>query len=371
MYNKELKKPHNRLFSNLGYSGIFSDKFELKWSDAPELFRKLASVKSTTASKMHAEKSEMFFEQQFTYNKVKYLASFHPITSFAYLCRIYPEEYFLKFAYSDLYTSIAEIRKDAVGIAADINILKEALAAEDMLDKYRDMIDEYLLHAEAIMSSAKGISDMFDISHLCEYVLITEKLSHTSSKFGKYNVQLGRSVDFTVNIKKSVARINYTVFESALIGIGKILYLILDRGDEAFLHITEKQNGSLAVYASAPYKADFDFVRLDHDIKMINCLFECLCGESKFFRSDDKLTVKATVPAYLSNYVNRIKAKDELYAEFDEYGRELTGFHSFISQRNGKVEFHCPKEELAVDISDVLADVILGELIDPEYPYLM
>lgn len=365
MYNKEIKDRH--LFSNLGYSGIISDKLEIKWSDAPVLFRKLVTVKSTAAKKANAVKADIFFEQKFTHNKVKYLATFYPVTYSDFLCIIYPEEYFLKFAYSDLYSMISGIKADAIGIAADIDIMREILTQEGLLEKYRDTVDEYMTHAGSIITSTDSIIRMFDISHICEYVMISEKLDGTIRQLERYNNQLDKKVGFDVDIKKSVARINYTVFESAIMDLGKVLWSVLAPGEEAYLKITEKKDGSLSVSTSAPYSKDHDFPSIEHDIRIINCLFECLCGDSKFYKNDDKFIFKATVPAYLSNYVNRIKVRDEIFAESEDYGREITGFHSFISQRNGKIQFHSHKEKYQADISTILADVILGDLINFDY----
>lgn len=354
-------------FSRLGYCVIMTRELNMFWADVPELYKKLISLRGFKAAKDAAFPTDSPFEQRFTYSGVKYRALMLPLNDGHYMCRVYPEECFLKHSYSEMYSCVTGIKNDAVSMISGIEELKERLAGDGLLDEYRDLLDGQMKSAEAVLADSRSITKLFDTEHMCEYVPINTMLSFTVSRLKKFNIELGKTVDISVSIEKSVARINYTVFEAAVLGISKLLYMIMNAGGDADIRIKGRENGSISIYSSTAFNKKFDFNRIERDIRILNCMFESLSGHSRFYRADNNFIVKASVPAYLSNYVNRIKTDDEIFDNIEDVPI-INSLGSFMMYSDGNnVEFCSSKKQPEISVSVLLTEIILGELLDPSF----
>ena len=117
----------NVKFSQLGYTFIFDDDFRCLYSDSNSMAERLKGCRSIRNAMIVNRGRCQPFEHRFSFGKVRYRAAFIPFFEFCYICRVYPEDCYMRCAYSELYKSIFDIRnaiKNTVRAATGIRTVR-------------------------------------------------------------------------------------------------------------------------------------------------------------------------------------------------------------------------------------------------------
>jgi hypothetical protein len=358
----------NDKFGRIGFNAIFDYDMKVAWSNEKRLFRKIASSNIfMEAYKTSAENREPF-ENLLTYNGVRFKAVFLPLTDRRYLCIAYPEDRFVRFAYSEMYMRIFNIRRSAEKIAAVSPDIYEVLKQFEASDDVMKLIEDQTRFAESVKYDADSISRIFDADRMCEYVSIRDKIKETFSHIKKYNTIISRYVTFDADIDCSVAKINYSLFEAALLEIVRIMYKYLPEGGSGSIIIRGNRDIGIRVEISAQRRDDFDVKDIDYEVRDIKCAFEYLGGSSVVSLGNDGLFVRATAPAALSNFNCRVKSYDLTDAPEDDAYEILSGYTGLtvdeLKHTEGTVQFRSPVVEPEYPISEVLSDAVLRPLVE-------
>ncbi len=353
-------------YGRIGFTGILNPDFTLAWSDCPDLFKKIITLKSVLAAKAVGTALFRTFRHCFTKNGIKYCAVFTPISDKYYLCRIYPEDFFLKNAFSEIYSYVHTIKVDSMSTFLDLREFIGTHSGDFPDEEYETFLEEKAASAERIYTFARNILSTFDKSHMCEYVPIEKFLDSTFSHIRMYNAVRKKEVLLETKINAPVARINYSVLESCIYIVVKIFYKILQTGESVTLSVRSDADGSLYMNARHKLTAEFDENDLSRDLRLLRCSMESLGGYAKFYISEDSIVFRSSVPAALSNYVKRIKKVNRRISMEDSDLFELRGLDDiFDSYEKNFVKFRSVREMPDFDLSSVLAGIILGS--DDEY----
>lgn len=357
------------LFSRVGYSCVFENNMDVVWSNNSRLFRKLVSTRLFSNSFKLASSLHSVFEFRLMCDGIRYRIQLLTLPDKRYLGVAYPEECYIKYSYSEMYMRMYNIKRNASNAIAAGLELKELLMAHDLPDEIIHLLETQIACEEAALCDSTSILKLFDTEHICEYVMIREKLENTHEQVKKYSCILGRKVSFDISFKSSVARINYIVLDTALLEIARVMFKYLPEGAEAVLHITERMKEALKIRTDIPRNHDFDTDEIDYEIRDLNCAFECLGGRIRVYHTKDTFVIDAYVPSHLSNYVNRVKSGADPDAVNTGY-EDLKGYGGILSphkqNNSGYVIFRCPSSEPEIDVSWLLSDIMLTPLYHGE-----
>ena len=356
-------------FGRIGFNAIFDTDMKVAWSNEKRLFRKIASSDIFMDAYRDAADNREPFENKLTYNGVRFKAVFIPIADRRYLCIAYPEDRFVRFAYSEMYMRIFNIRSCADKMIAGCPDILGSAKKCDVPDDVIKLIEDQLRFAESVKYDADGIAKIYDADRMCEYVSIREKIAETYGNIRKYNKILSRNVTFDADIECSVAKINYSVFEAALLGIVRMMYKYLPKGGSGRIIINGSRELGLRIGTSCDSRPDvFSIKDIEYEIRDIKCAFEYLGGSSEIFLGENGLSVKASAPASLSNFNCRVKSYDLTDTAEDDPYEILSGYTGLtvdeIKHAEGSVQFRCPVIEPEYPISEVLADAMLRPLAE-------
>ncbi len=350
-------------FGRIGYTGILRSDLTSIWNDAPVLFRKLYSVRSILAAKALSKKLFVSFTHCFTYNHIKYCAVFTPMYDMNYICRIYPEDFFLKNAFSEMYDYIHSIKKKAASALIDTKEYFEKNCGRFGDSGFDGFMESQIRLFEDIFSDSGNVLKMFDKSHMCEYVPICSYLEHTYNHIKKYNSDQKKNVLFDIDIAFPVARMNYTVLESAIFLMVRICYMVMAENDSVTIKIKGREDGSLSFDMSYDIRVGFDEYGINKALRLLRCDLSEIGGELRFYISGDKIEMSCYVPASLSNYVSRIRKidrKDDLSNEV----YELRGIEDvFYSYEKNFIAFRSYRKDINIDISAMLSELILSDTV--------
>ena len=362
----------NRLtdkFGRIGFSAIFDSDTKVAWSNEKRLFRKIASSDIFMNAYRDAADKRDPFENKLTYNGVRFKAVFIPIADRRYLCIAYPEDRFVRFAYSEMYMRIFNIRSCAEKMIAGCPDILEAAGKCSVPDDVLKMIEDQLRFAESVKYDADGIARIYDADRMCEYVSIREKVAETFGNIKKYNKILSRNITFDADIECSVAKINYSVFEAALLGIVRMMYKCIPKDGDGRIIIKGNRDTGLHIRTFCEHGSEgFSLKDIDYEIRDIKCAFEYLGGSAEIMLGENGLSVKASAPASLSNFNCRVKSYDLTDTPEDDPYEILTGYTGLTAEEimhaEGAVQFRCPVTEPEYPISEVLADAMLRPLAE-------
>ncbi len=347
-------------YGRIGFTGILNHDLASVWNDAPALFRKISSLRSVLAAKALSDRLYVSFSHCFTYNKIRYCAVFTPLYDRYYICRIYPEDFYLKNAFSEMYDYICAVRTRALSSLLDARDFAERNSEIFRDQRFDDYMESQIRSYEEICSDAGNVLKLFDKSHMCEYVPIEKYLLYTNDHLKKFNSDNRKNVLLDLDISSPVARINYTLFESAIFLMVRIFYTVMEENDSAVIKVSSRQDGSLALSSSYRMRSPLDERKVNKEIKLLRCSLSELGGELRFYVCGDRLDMKSYVPASLSNYVSRIRKIDRNNKNSSDMF-ELRGIDDiFDSYEKNFVAFRSPKEQTDADVSSMLAELILG-----------
>ncbi|MBP5606176.1 MAG: hypothetical protein J6X60_11665 [Ruminiclostridium sp.] len=354
-------------FSRIGFCCVLYENMKIAWSNEPALFRKMISSRSCSAAFRAASVVHASFEHRMTFEGVRFRIIFLPMPDSRYLCTAYPEELYIRFAYSKMYMRIFNIRRVALNSISLITELKGFLAGYDLPDEAFDKIGVILGLSEDIMNDSSRIASLFDSEHINEYVLISDKIKASYDQVRKYNISLDKNIEFRINIGHSVARINYTVFETILFEIVRIMFLSLPDKGSCVLRIYEKDIDTLSLTAEIALRDSFSPGTIEFDVRDINCACEFLGGISKIYLKDDVLAVRVDIPVSLSNFVSRVNRFTSVTSSDGEPVEELKGYERVIvpGRRHISTEYELqsPKKEWKLVFSDFLSSVMFDPLV--------
>ena len=357
----------NVRFAQIGYAAIFDNEKQLFSSDRNALMKYLEKqVSVRTAMKINIE-SLKSFEHRFSYCKVRYRATFTPFHENFFLCRVYPEDSYMKCAYSDLYKYISDMRMNAAEMVCTARRLDEDLCSKGEDGELRDHAKKLLEAAEKEYASASEILKMFDKQHIFEYVPIVLNLERTKKRIRLNNDIMKRNVVLDVDIKQSVARVNYLLFEACITCLAKLYYKTLQEGETATLRVRGTDTGSLSVRTEYEFGNKINEADIELDIRLIKCIFEALDGSSVLDIMGNRLVFRGEVPVSLSNYFNRIKG---IYQEFDENEpyepEEENIFDPALAKRdrNRPLELHSNTTVYKEDMLELMWSIAMNSLYE-------
>lgn len=353
----------NVRFAKIGYTFIFSNDGTCRYSDDSDMAARLIGSRGfRTALKTRGKSCEPF-EHRFLFGGIRYSADFHPFYGVSYICRVYPEDCYLKHAYSGLYNSIADLKAIAATSVAEnakfSEILKDGSYGEEIVG-YADREGK---RSQRVLDLTSDILKMFDSEHIVEYVPIIDCLENTCDILGKNNGIFGKNINFKIDISRGVAKMNYVLFEAALAGISRILYKCMDTGDESEVLIKERKNGSISVTAAYTAKNGLTAEIPEYDIMIMKCLCESLDGKASADLSGDTLTIKALIPAELSNYYNRLRSGISEVDEEHPGEYEKRGFSAILASDYGRYrKFRAYRQEFVPDLTRMIIDIAMNEI---------
>ncbi len=354
----------NVRFAQIGYSAVFDKEKKCFSSDDNELMRRLekqAGIRTAMKINLGNLKS---FEHRFSYRKIRYRATFTPFHERFYLCRVYPEDCYMKHAYSELYKSISDIRMNAAEMICSVKKLDERLISINA-GELRSYTSFLLSSAEKEYACATEILGIFDKQHIFEYIPIVKYLAGTAERIKKNNAIIGKRVILETTLNKSVARVNHILLEAAVSCIVKFFYKILQKDEEVLLRITGTDSGELRMKADFESKTALNIEELGMDIGLIRCVFEALDGKAVIDIDGNKISLRGEVPVSLSNYFNRIKG---IYEEFDEnelYDPEQKNIlNAPESDKNKYYALHSRKSEYREDLLELIWNIAMNSFYE-------
>ncbi len=350
----------NVKFSQLGYTFIFDDDFRCLYSDSNSMAERLKGCRSIRNAMIVNRGRCQPFEHRFSFGKVRYRAAFIPFFEFCYICRVYPEDCYMRCAYSELYKSIFDIRNVAAVSVSEIQRFEEDMFSNSDEDKYGTFASGEKERSDKMLSVASSLLKMFDAAHTVDYVPIIECVGNSCDAIRKVSPILHKNIEFEVDIRRSVARMNYVLFDAALSGIARLLYRCMYQGDTAHIRIAGKSNGMLEV--SGFYESDKPLCDEipQHDIGILKCIFECLAGRLSFIITEKKFIVNASVPAELSDYTNRIRNAEMYQQSEGEVEYDPLGFAGLFSTDHEKpISFSASKIPYSVNISTMMCNIAM------------
>ena len=357
----------NEKFSRMGFCCIVDKSKRIAWSNDKYLFKKIISSKRFSSVLSAASVSHTPFEYRTTFEGIRFRINFLPIPENLFLGVAYPEECYIRYAYSEMYMRVFNIKRNATRTAASLSVLKDKLRELDVPDEIMDLIDEQFDYAGEILNDSRSVTNLFDSEHMFEYVNISENLSHTESIINKYNAILNRELKLDIELENSVARLNYNVFEAILLQLARIIYKYTDKEDCTLMKISGKNTGSLRVRIDLDRKNGFDTGSIDNEVRDIKCAAQCLGGSSRLYFTEDKFVLEVNIPAHLSNYLRRVRSDVFVAGKLDESYYELKGYSRLVEpvdpKRPGILRFRNNAVVIKVDISYLMADIMFCSLI--------
>lgn len=358
-------------FSRIGYSGIFDSDMKVAWSNERRLFRKIESSKVFMNAYQVSSGLHEPFEIMLTFKGIRFKAVFLPLPDRRYLCIAYPEDRYLRFAYSEMYMRIFNIKCSADRAVAVADEIREAAALSGLTEQAVKLIDEQIRLAEGISYDAGGIAKIFDADNMCEYVNINDRINETYRSIIKYCNALHKTVTFDTDIKCTVAKINYGILESALMEIMRIMFRYMRDGEQAVLHIRGDGNTGLRISASLGPNDGFDPGCISYEIRDIKCAFEYMGGSASVAYGEDGLIIKAEASASLSNYNCRVKNYDLTDVGEDDPYEIISGYTGLsVGELKGtdtSFVFRCPEERAEERSTEFIADIMFMPLLAEIY----
>ena len=350
-------------FSSVGYCGIADNNGKFLWSTNKRLFRRVSECERFVTARKSLAGIHTSFEVRMTFEGVRFRISSLPVPDKRLLCMAYPEECYIRYAYSEMYMRIFNIRRNAARSLSASHEIQSMLAELGAPEKLTELIEEQISFSEEIFHDSVSIGSLFDNEHICDYVEIEKKLKNSVDQIRKYNSAVGKTVTFDIRFSHKVARISYPVFETALLEIVRVIYKSMPEKAETCIAVADDMSGRILVSARTPLCAGFDPAVIDGEVRDIMCAFECLGGHTKIYLVDGNLVIKADAPAPLSNYIHRVKP-DGYYAAHAE---ELKGYSAVIAPVSHRPDdefiLHSPKTEVEISMCALMADIMFSELI--------
>ena len=352
-------------FSGIGYTVLFDNKMKYLSSDNEQIAARILSCNAVkTAAKINRGCIKSF-EHRFSYGTVRYRAVFEPFFERFYICRVYPEDCYIRCAYSELYKSISDIRDLAAVSVSENEKFNEAVISASDEEKYGEFYSDVRERSERIFSIASSILKIYDSKHIYEYVPIQKLLEKSQKQLRRNNSILNKQIAFNNDIKYGVAKMNYVLFDAALSGIARILYKCMEENDNAIISLSEKDKSSITIKAFLEHASSFDESALEYDINVLKSIFESIEGTVVISEPEDGLLIKGFVPAALSNFYNRIKYVRMFETTADALDRELQGLAESLVPHNSNVyEFNAPPAGVYTDISMLIWDITVYKMYE-------
>ena len=261
---------------------------------------------------------------------------------------------------------VFNIRSGSEKSLAAVSALKEELSGFGVPDEVMKLIDDQLTFCERVKFDADSISRLFDADRICEYVKIREKLDETCRRIKKYAPVLKRTVTVDYDIKCSVAKVSYTVFESALFETVRALCKYLPEGGNGIIKIREAGKTGIRISASCDAREDFDMSLIAGEITDIKCAFEYMGGKAEVSDGENGLSIRASAPVSLSNYNRRVKTydlNDICEDDICDVLSEKTGLSpEELEKADELILFRSPSSEPEYPVTDILAEVMLSPI---------
>lgn len=346
----------NVRFSGMGYTCMFDRNLVCRFSDNCELSGFLTrSRKVRTVYRLHIGGSGTF-EHRFMTGGVRYRSVFQPFFDMFCLCRIYPEDCFMKQSYSELYRYVSDIRMCSAQTLALAKRTEERICSCNDCEKYDDLTGELTAAAEKMFSASGSVLKLFDTERVFEYIPLVRYLSATNEFIRKNNDLLGRHIELEAELTRGVARMNYAIFEAALLSVIRVFYRVMRSGDRIKLRITDSRNGDLLLSAEYTARGLSEDHVPKHDIELLSCSFGCLNGRCRLYFSGEKLVFRASVPASLSGYFNRIKDHSDISDGAEDISDNITYMLS--------PDLRSARPSFSPDLSALMWDIAMRELYE-------
>ena len=347
-------------YSSIGFCCIVEPSSAVSWSNQYDLFRKIVSSRKFRSTFAAASLLHTGFEHRITFESVRYRTTFNPIPGMRYLGVAYPEDCFVRKAYSEMYARIFNIRSNSGKSVFALSKAREALESSGAPDDALLALDEAIRFNGEMMNDSSNILRLFDAEHICSYVDISESLDSTYKLVKKYNGILNRTILFDTEIECKVARVNYTILDSALLEIIRVMYRCMPDGSEASLKIRCSRSSEISLSTDIKVFDEFSVSSVDYELRDICCAFECLGGKAEAVLNGDRFVIRAGARIPLSNYICRV-SPDGGIGEV-----RLRGYSRIMPKRTGygTVTFRSPEVEYKVDFKALLADIMLGSLFE-------
>ncbi len=347
-------------YSQIGYTFIFDRQMNCLYCDSGSMAERLKSCRSIKNAMEVNKGSFRPFEYRFSFGKVRYRAVFTPFFASCYICSVYPEDSYLRCVYSEFYKSIFYLRTLSAVSVSETQLFEESIITNSDEEKYGGYTAGEKERSEKMLLYSSSLLKMLDNEHIVEYIPISERIENSCKAIGKSTDILNKKIEFDIDIRQSVARMNYILFEAALSGIARIIYGFMLKDDNACIRISGKPDGTIEINGSYEAGRPLDNNISEHDKGVLKCIIECLSGRSTFTLSERKFTVNAVVPAALSNYSNRVKnagmyKKQSEEVEYDPLG--LAGLFTSVPEKNAR--FHAPEHPYNVDVSTLLCNIAM------------
>ena len=347
-------------FRRLGFCCVLTPEGRIGWCDDSRVFRKILASKGFKDAFADSSPEMLSFRCRATADGVKFMVTAVPVPEKRYVCTAYPEIVYMKYSYSEMYARIFNMRRTAGRELSLLETLEEKLKAESAADSCFDILKEMYSCAEEIASDSEGICELFDAEHLSGYIDLSDSISSTFDSIRKYNVLMRRDIRADIRLERSVARVNYTVMETLLLEIVRILYKTVAENGSAVICVKGSSEGSLIIKTEVPESLNCAPGMIDREIRDIRCSAECLGGSVKITPPGKGFSLKAVLPVSLSNYTNRIRNDIE-----EMPGADLRGYFRLFepqTESGNMIEFRNEHIKYRVSVTSVLADLLLGEL---------
>lgn len=281
-------------FSKMGYCGILSDSFAVIWCDNDPLFRRLLRFRE--ALKDSFTKSEGEISHIFRSDGVYYKAVITRLVNNDIMCRIFPATEKTRLAYSTIYNSSVDICHNAFNILnLSDSLFKNAEESEkeslSLLSAYASEIYDHGLDILHCCGSEKGEA----------YISLKKYIFDTFYRI-EANVKVSNKLICpVVDISASYIKIDYNLFEIAMLNMIKLFFLLGDNGD-CFIAVSDNNealDNTLSVRCAFLAEERFSENIFKASGRTIKSLFIAMNGIVKLKRNEGRVEIIGSVPVKL------------------------------------------------------------------------
>ncbi|MBO6302888.1 MAG: hypothetical protein J6N15_10670 [Ruminiclostridium sp.] len=353
----------------LSYTCFLNSEGKCIYTNNPAFFKRFLSNKKFREDFPEHAKAHKLYEQTYTSEGIKYRIDILPVSADRSLAFAYPEDCYIKLSYSEMYMRLFNINRYANRINGTLVRLKDFInSGHEHTGEEKRLVDDLENSAGQILDESSSVLGLFDLEYISRYVNIAEKLRHTEYCIAPYNNRYGKCIKFEYDIDRPVAKLNYTVLETAVFGTVALLYKSLPVKGTGKLKFRGNDKGELIITAKAKLREGFDRSAAENDIRTISCSFEALSGNSEVFIENGSISVYASVPAHLSNHVGRLDSG--LHSGGDDAER-LNGYSFIIApeeiteydDKDYEFTLNSPRKDHKSDFSVMLAEFMLGDIV--------
>ena len=276
-------------FSRIGYCGILSDSFAIIWCDNDPLFRRLIRFRDTLKERFFSSNGEI--SHVFRADGVYYKAVITRLVNNDVMCRIFPATEKTRLASSTIFNNSVDICNDALSI---INV-SDSLIKDNTVNENISLLSDC---AARIYDRGLEVLRYCSLEKGEAYIFIRKYLLDTFYRLNFRVKSQDKRVCPVMDISAQYVKVDYSLFESAILNMIKLFYLAGNNGN-CLIAISDN-NGAIENELTVCCTFDEGDSFSEDDFKssgrIIKNLFISMNGVIKMKRDKGKVVINGSVP---------------------------------------------------------------------------